>query len=272
MTTSPPEPVDAPPPGGPARPGISPLVWGLIAAVLAIGIAAVIIVAAANDDDEEVDLTNPGTTLPIDPNNTVPVTDSTLPPETVAPVTLPASCDSTVPAPTERPTVSAPQMTIDATKTYTATISTSCGDIVLALDAANAPTSVNNFVALARAGFYDGLTFHRVSPEFVIQGGDPNGDGSGGAGYTIESEGPPNDAYVLGGVAWAKGGSDPAGTASSQFFIITGETGATLPPDYGWIGTVSEGLDVAQTIESLGTVDGPPQFPAYILSVTISES
>ena len=98
------------------------------------------------------------------------------------------------------------------------------------------------------------------------------GDGTGGAGYTVQSEEPPDGAYKVGSVAWAKAGTDPPGTASSQFFIVTGNNGAGLPAEYGWLGSVTSGLEVAQTIESLGTVDGPPQFPVYILSVTISES
>ena len=116
---------------------------------------------------------------------------------------------------------SPPPMTIDPNATYTATMDTSEGTITLALDAKTAPVATNNFVFLARNGFYDGLTFHRASKDFVIQGGDPKGDGSGGPGYTVTGE-VPTDHYPVGALAAAKTGSDPAGTFGSQFFIVTG--------------------------------------------------
>ncbi|MGQ0825607.1 MAG: peptidylprolyl isomerase [Actinomycetota bacterium] len=264
MTTTPPTT-----PESDNRPGISPLVWGVIVVVLVLGIGAVIAVAA-NDDDETIDLSELAEDLP-PPSETAPPTvpiPETAPPAEIA---LPETCDATAPVPGERPTVTTPEMQIDPAKTYAATLATSCGDIVIALDAANAPTSVNNFVALARAGFYDGLPWHRVAPGFVIQGGDPNGDGSGGPDYKVQSEPPPQGAYAQGDVAWAKSEPEAAGTAGSQFFIVTGDA-STLPAEYGFIGTVSIGLENAQTIETLGSADGPPAIPVYILAVTITET
>ncbi len=175
-----------------------------------------------------------------------------------------------------------PAQTLKPDTTYTATIDTSEGKMVVALDAAAAPTSVNNFVFLAKHKFYDGLTFHRVAKDFVIQGGDPQGTGKGGPGYQIQAE-TPASGYQVGSVAWAKGGSDPPGTAGSQFFVVT--SGAPTPGQgldalnqqpyqYGTIGSVTEGLDVAQKIGALApkTGDGKPTKTVTIKKVTIAET
>ncbi len=168
--------------------------------------------------------------------------------------------------------VSPPPMTIDPTATYTATIETTKGTIVIALDAANAPTSVNNFVYLARKKFYDGLLFSRAATDFVIQAGSPKSDGIGGPGYSVAAELP--NSYVIGSVAWAKGGADAPGTAGSQWFIGTGENITTLPAEYGIIGIVTSGLDVAQTIEGFAPPegDGPLTTKVRITKVTITET
>jgi cyclophilin family peptidyl-prolyl cis-trans isomerase len=178
------------------------------------------------------------------------------------------TCNDTKPPDNpNRPTFTAePPMTIDAAKKYTATIETSCGKITVDLDAKGAPHSVNSFVFLADKKFYDGLTWHRVVKDFVIQGGDPKGDGSGGPGYTIAEE-PPTDGYKLGALAMAKTGA-PHSTGS-QFFIVTGQNGTTLPSQYSRFGMVTGGLDVAQKLESFSTGDGPPTRPLYIVSITI---
>jgi cyclophilin family peptidyl-prolyl cis-trans isomerase len=154
-----------------------------------------------------------------------------------------------------------PAQTIDASKVYAATLDTSEGKITIALDAAAAPKSVNNFVFLARKKFYDGLTFHRIARDFVIQGGDPKGDGSGGPGYQTQVETPAN-GYQVGSVAWAKGGQAPAGTAGSQFFIFTtagpGLDSLNQPPyQYGIIGQVVEGLDT--TVQKIAALANPSQ-------------
>ncbi len=167
----------------------------------------------------------------------------------------------------------APAQTIDATKKYSATITTNCGKVVLALDAAKAPIATNNFVSLARQGFYDGTTFHRASKQFVIQGGDPNGDGSGGPGYTVVGE-VPTDNYPIGSLAAAKTGADPAGSMGSQFFIVTGKGGASLPNDYARFGSLTSGLAVAKRIEALApkSGDGKPTQTVLIDKITITES
>lgn len=166
-----------------------------------------------------------------------------------------------------------PAVTIDRTATYRATLDTSCGRIVIALDAAKAPVTVNNFVFLAREGFFDGLTFHRVVTGFVIQGGDPEGNGQGGPGYEIPDE-LPTDGYAAGSVAMANAGPD---TGGSQFFIVTGDASA-LPNAYAKFGRVVKGLDVARTIEGFADPNADPGDPAaqvptspiYIYKVTIT--
>src|SRR5262249_19447910 len=153
-----------------------------------------------------------------------------VPATTTATTPLPAGCVSTkptVPKGVAHTYAKAPAMQIDPSKTYTATISTSCGDITVALDAKAAPKGVNNFVYLAKNHFYDGLTWHRVVKDFVIQGGDPKGDGTGGPGYSVVTE-LPAGGYKLGTLAWAKAGNDPAGAAGSQFFVVTGSSTQAL--------------------------------------------
>ena len=166
---------------------------------------------------------------------------------------------------------------------YTATIDTSQGKMVVNLDGTTAPKSVENFVFLARKHFYDGLTFHRVAKDFVIQGGDPKGDGSGGPGYKIQAETPPN-GYQAGTVAWAKSQQEQPGTAGSQFFIVTSPAptpGQGLdalnkqPYQYGIIGNITpDSLAVAQKIGALAPAsgDGKPTKKVTIKKVTIAES
>ena len=136
----------------------------------------------------------------------------------------------------------APEMQIDEAKTYRATITTPRGIIVMDLDPKLAPNSVNNFVALARDGYYDGLTFHRVVPEFVIQGGCPEGSGRGGPGYKFADE-PVRGEYTVGAVAMANAGPD---TNGSQFFVCIDDCTSKLSQDYNLFGYVVEGMDVAQ--------------------------
>jgi len=170
--------------------------------------------------------------------------------------------------------LSAPKMTIDPTATYTATMETSEGTIVMALDAAQYPKSVNNFVYLAKKKFYDGLLFSRVAEDFVIQTGSPDNTQAGDAGYSIIGEVPTTTpAYPVGAVAFGKGGGEPAGTAGSQFFIVTGSSNLDLPADYAGIGTVSQGLDVAQAIAQLAPAngDGTPTKKVTVKTVTITE-
>jgi cyclophilin family peptidyl-prolyl cis-trans isomerase len=136
-------------------------------------------------------------------------------------------------------------MQIDTSKIFQVTIETDRGPIVMELDPGLAPTTVNNFVSQARAGFYDGLTFHRVVPEFVIQGGDPEGTGRGGPGYKFADE-PVKGEYTLGAVAMANAGPD---TNGSQFFICIDDCRSKLQKLYNLFGYVIDGIDVAQSIQ-----------------------
>ena len=178
-------------------------------------------------------------------------------------------CKNPVKNPT-RTYAAPPPTVIDPTLTYTATVCTSQGVITMSLDTKNAPVAANNFVFLAGNGFYDGLTFHRASKDFVIQGGDPKGDGSGGPGYTVKGE-VPTDHYPIGALAAAKTGAEPAGTMGSQFFIVTGSQGQTLPNDYARFGKVTSGQKVADTIESFApsSGDGAPTKKVTIDKITI---
>ena len=144
---------------------------------------------------------------------------------------------------------------------------------MIALDAANAPASVNNFVYLTRAKFYDGLLFNRAAKNFVIQTGSPENTTVGGPGYKVQAE-LPTSAYEVGSVAWAKAGNEPPGTAGSQFFIGTGSGVTSLPKDYGYIGKVTKGQDVAEKIMGFAPAsgDGPPTKNVTMTKVKITES
>jgi cyclophilin family peptidyl-prolyl cis-trans isomerase len=137
-----------------------------------------------------------------------------------------------------------PAFEIDTDTTYEATIATDKGDIVIELNPELAPNTVNNFVVQARKGFYDGLTFHRVVPGFVIQGGDPDGSGRGGPGYKFGDE-PVRGEYAVGAVAMANAGPD---TNGSQFFICIDDCRSKLDPLYNLFGYVTSGIDIAQSI------------------------
>ncbi|HEX2063582.1 MAG TPA: peptidylprolyl isomerase [Acidimicrobiales bacterium] len=166
-----------------------------------------------------------------------------------------------------------PPPCIDPGRTYRARVGTDVGTFVIALDAARAPTTVNNFVFLARYHAYDGVPFHRVVPGFVVQGGDvQQAGGRGGPGYNIPDELPgAADTYQIGDVAMANEGTP--NTGGSQFFVITGEQGVRLPKEYARFGTVVEGLDVVKRIEADGAPDQqPPNVVHRITRVTIEET
>ena len=137
-----------------------------------------------------------------------------------------------------------PEQVTNADTIYTATIATDKGDIVVDLDPRIAPKSVNNFVGLAQQGYYDGLTFHRVEPGFVIQGGCPEGSGRGGPGYRFEDE-PVQGDYTAGAVAMANAGPD---TNGSQFFVCLEDLSGRLPKQYNLFGHVTSGMDTVLSI------------------------
>jgi cyclophilin family peptidyl-prolyl cis-trans isomerase len=161
-----------------------------------------------------------------------------------------------------------PEMGIDPDKRYTATMTTSMGELVIALDPIKAPKTVNNFVFLALHHYYDGVVIHRIINGFVCQGGDPTGTGRGGPGYRFEDELPKPGQYEIGSVAMANAGPN---TNGSQFFLISGPSGAGLPPQYSLFGKIVKGLDVLDEMQRVPTGGGDrPKTDVVIESVTIS--
>jgi cyclophilin family peptidyl-prolyl cis-trans isomerase len=166
----------------------------------------------------------------------------------------------------------APPTCIDKGGSYVAIVTTNLGQYTIELDAEAAPKTVNNFVVLARFGYFDGTSCHRAIPDFMVQCGDPTGTGSGGPGYRFDDELPKAGAYTVGGVAMANAGPD---TNGSQFFVITGQDGVNLPPSYSLFGRVTDGLDT--TLPALNAAGNPnsngvpPLQPIVIESVRIVE-
>ena len=235
-----------------------------VVAALAVGLAVLAAALFGGKNDKDDTAAGDSTTT-----SSAPAASTT----TVDPAVLAkVQCNETKPpANPNRPTFKEPPpMTIDPAKKYTATMETSCGKITIDLDPKAAPKTVNSFVFLAKQKFYDGLTFHRMLKDFVVQGGDPEGTGSGGPGYEFEDE-LPQDGYKIGSLAMANSG---ANTNGSQFFIVTGKNGAALPSKYNRFGQVTSGIDVAQKLETF-TVEsdpsGKPSRTLYMFSVTITE-
>jgi len=180
---------------------------------------------------------------------------------------LAVSCAGQAPEAKPKTYATPPPMTIDTSKEYTATIETEKGNLVLELFASDVPITVNNFVFLAREGFYDGSTFHRVMPGFMAQGGDPTGTGMGGPGYIFDNE-ITEHTHVAGALSMANAGAD---TNGCQFFI-TYEAKHELDGDYSVFGQLIEGMDVLEKL----TPRDPRQNPDFegdrIIRITISES
>jgi cyclophilin family peptidyl-prolyl cis-trans isomerase len=168
----------------------------------------------------------------------------------------------------------APPMTIDTSKTYTATVVTTAGTFTIDLDAKAAPITVNSFVFLADKGYFHCVIFHRVIPGFMDQTGDPTGTGTGGPGYEFKNENIPT-SYATGDVAMANSGPN---TNGSQFFVVAPGGASALDADlssggYSLFGQVASGQDVVNTINSEGSTAGvPPDVTQRIISVTIHES
>jgi peptidyl-prolyl cis-trans isomerase B (cyclophilin B) len=210
-------------------------------ALLTAAFAVAFAVAACGDDD---DAASPATAAATAAPPTTPAGGS-------GPAAEVACADVAAPAPRPDGAETPPEGTLEPREPWTLTFDTSCGTFVVALDTRSAPNTAASLVALAESGFFDDTVFHRIVPGFVIQGGDPTQSGSGGPGYSVVDQ-PASDAqYVRGVVAMAKSAQDPAGTAGSQFFVVTGDD-ARLPPDYAVVGEVIEGLDVVAAIGELG--------------------
>jgi cyclophilin family peptidyl-prolyl cis-trans isomerase len=236
-------------------------------------IAGVAVLVNPGGDDEDVATTAPTTTV-AGVTTTVAKKPVTLPP-----VTPGAAIKGDTPCPPtdgsaqrttsfEKP----PPLCVEVAKTYTAEMQTSKGTMTIAVDVKNATKTANNFIVLARYKFFDGIAFHRIIPGFVIQGGDPLQNGGGGPGYSFEDELPKPGSYKIGSLAMANSG---ANTNGSQFFIITGDAGVSLQPQYSLFGQVTQGLDVVKAIEEVGIPGieaGKPSEVVKILTVTIKES
>ncbi len=167
-----------------------------------------------------------------------------------------------------------PAMTIDISRSYTAAVETSLGAFTVELLPEEAPLTVNSFVCLARAEFFDGIVFHRIVEGFVVQAGDPTGTGGGGPGYRFADERPTTLNYERGTLAMANAGP---GTNGSQFFVCLTDLSQRLPKDYTIFGRVTEGMETVDAIGAVpvevgrsGEVSSPTE-PVTITSVTISE-
>lgn len=166
-----------------------------------------------------------------------------------------------------------PKKPLDAHRTWTATLKTSCGSFTIRLDVKDSPHTTASFVSLARSHYFDNTIFHRIVPGFVIQGGDPTATGTGGPGYSTVDKPPKSTKYTVGTVAMAAASNDPPGKAGSQFFVVTGDA-SFLMPVYALLGKVTKGMDVVQRIGKLGhqTEEGTPTRIVVIRTVTISSS
>ena len=161
-----------------------------------------------------------------------------------------------------------PDQVVEKGEEVSAVVETSCGSFTIALDTERAPKTSNSFAFLAEEGFYDETTFHRIVPEFVIQGGDPEGTGAGGPGYSVV-EAPPSDLeYTKGIVAMAKTETEAPGTSGSQFYVVTGAN-VGLPAEYALLGEVTEGYPTVEKIEKQAGEGEQPKQTILIESIKI---
>jgi len=164
-----------------------------------------------------------------------------------------------------------PDQVVEKGEKVNVVVATSCGEFTIALDTERAPKTSNSFAFLAEEGFFDETTFHRLVPEFVIQGGDPEGTGGGGPGYSVTEAPPGNLEYTKGIVAMAKTETEAPGTSGSQFYVVTGAN-VGLPPEYALLGEVTEGYETVEKIEKQakpGTEE--PKQPVVIESATVEK-
>jgi peptidyl-prolyl cis-trans isomerase B (cyclophilin B) len=225
--------------------------WIILAVFAAAAVIIVAVVLISNGGSDDGDTTSSGS-----------VTDTT---------TASADGCEEVEAPEPKTTsFKAPDQVLSKGEEATVVVKTSCGTFEIALDTKRAPTTANSFAFLAEEGFYDDLTFHRVAPGFVIQGGDPEGTGTGGPGYSVDEKPPANLAYTKGIVAMAKSGAEPPGRSGSQFYVVTAPD-AGLPPEYALVGKVSEGYDVVERIDALGGPEEKPSQTVLIEEMTLDQ-
>jgi len=267
----------SPGPRGPSRTAYAPAVASpspsartstarRVAALLATAVLVPGLAACGGDDGDGADTAS----TPVETATTEASTPTEATPTTTEESTAGGCRTVEEPEPrTEEPDQPSPKPA-RLTGSWTVTMRTSCGSFTISLDTKRQPKTTASFKSLVAAKFYDGLSFHRVVPGFVIQGGDPTGQGSGGPGYSVEETPPADAAYTRGVVAMAKTGTEPAGTSGSQFYVVTGEDSG-LPPEYAIVGKVTKGLDAVDRISALGAGDGPPSQPVVITKATATE-
>jgi cyclophilin family peptidyl-prolyl cis-trans isomerase len=224
--------------------------WQMRAGLAAALAAGALALGACGGDEEEEPATTAATTAEADAS------------EACAPVDAPVPKDLKLGKPSGNE--------VKPGEKVTATVETNCGEFQIALDTKGSPETASSFVHMVEEGLYEDTPFHRVVEGFVVQGGDPAGDGTGGPGYTTREPPPSDTAYTKGVVAMAKTGVDPPGTAGSQFFVVVGAD-AGLPPDYAVLGEVTGDDEALENIESVGVPgeDGPPQVPVVIEKITL---
>jgi peptidyl-prolyl cis-trans isomerase B (cyclophilin B) len=210
-------------------------------ALVAVGVVAAILISRAGGDDDSTTTTSSA-----------------------------SGCKKVAKPKPKQVSLPAPKQTVKKGEKVTAVVATSCGSFEIALDTTRAPKTANSFAYLSEEGFYDDLTFHRIAPGFVIQGGDPLGTGVGGPGYSVDEKPPANLSYTKGTVAMAKTSAEPPGRSGSQFYVVTAAD-AGLPPEYALVGKVEEGYDVVARIDKLGTAAETPKQTVLIESITIEK-
>jgi peptidyl-prolyl cis-trans isomerase B (cyclophilin B) len=233
------------------------------AALILVLALAVLAAGCGGSDDETASGTTASTT-----------TEATTTTTSTATVGADGCTDVAEPAPRKDGGATKPKERLDPEVTYNLVFKTNCGSFTVTLDQAKAPATAASLVSLAKAGFFDNTIFHRIVPDFVIQAGDPTQSGSGGPGYETVDPPPSDTKYDKGVVAMAKTGAEPAGTAGSQFFVVSGPNAATLPPDYAVVGNVTSGMDTVDRINGFGDPNDPngtPTRPVVIESVTVEQ-
>jgi peptidyl-prolyl cis-trans isomerase B (cyclophilin B) len=187
-------------------------------------------------------------------------------------VALPAGCHEAHNPPPKHVNLKPPKSRVKPSQRLVAAVDTSCGRFEIALDTKDSPKTVSSFVYLARRGIYDDTIFHRIVPNFVIQGGDPLGTGTGGPGYSVDEPPPANVEYRRGTVAMVRTQAEPPGRSGSQFFVVTAAD-AGLPPSYALLGRVISGMGVVDRIGSLGDAasgeTGTPRATVVIRKIAV---
>jgi len=246
----------------------APIIALAVVATVSLGVLAAALVKLAGGSSSTTIVTRITVGAPAAPTSATPSGAESSQQPTVSSVQVPG-CRS-VPAPASRAgeQASKPTAQLDPTRSYTVRLATNCGAIVIQLAVKEAPKTTSSFAHLVQTGYYNDLTFHRVVPGFVIQGGDPKGDGTGGPSWRIVEPPPANLRYTTGVVAMAKGPTAPAGASGSQFFIVPANV--NLPPVYALVGHVVSGEKAVEAISHVPTEATKPRAPMVIEQATLS--